>query len=199
MPPASARRSPSSRSPIRAPASGACRSSSATRACSSARWRPPARVSPIRRIGAPAEAHGHGRDDRRPRRRRHRHGDATAGARSIPELRRRRRALDQGGRTLRARGRDRRHGVGAAQQGGDARGRVRLRGADRDPGRADAQQAGDGDGGRPHAPHAVHEPHGAARGVRLPAHRPRARAARRWPTPRCATWGSRSRASPSPD
>ena len=132
----------------------------------------------IRRIGSVAEAVGRGGHHRRPRRRRHRHGGPPTGARSIP------RYGDAAVRWTKQ--------AGALALAGDIDAMVsaplnkeamheagpRLRGADGDPGRHDPQQAGDGHGRRPHAAHAVHQPHGAARGVRLPAHRPRARPAR---------------------
>ena len=196
MPPASAPRSPSGRWPIRAPASGACPSSSATRASSRRRWHVAGTSLAIRRIGSVADAVGTAGHHRRPRRRRHRHGDPRWG-RLDPQLRRRRRPLDEAGRDAGPGRRHRRHGVCAAQQGGDARGRARLRRADGDPRRHDRQQAGHGDGGGPDAAHAVHQPHGAARGVRIPAHRSHARTGSCWRTPRCATWASPSRRSPS--
>src|SRR2546428_504040 len=93
---------------------------------------------------------GHDRADRLPERRR----DRAPLGRGEPRLRRGGRPLHARGGAARARGRDRRPGLGAAPQGGDARGRPPLPGADGDPGPAPRGEAGGAPSPRDHAAHA---------------------------------------------
>ncbi len=165
-PPASARRSSSSRSPTRACANGASRSCSATCACCA-----------TRPSGRDARALHGGRA--RAARRRERRSVAGHRLRRTSTVE----ALQMGviapalgaaavhytreAARLALDGKHRRHRVGAAQQGGDARRRLPLRGRDRDLRRDGGREAlRDGAAARRHAPHAAHQPHGAARGVR---------------------------------
>ena len=178
MPPASVPRSRSSRWPTRGP-----REWCIPLVIGDARVLERAMEATGTRLAGPAHrcrrrSQRHAGNDRRPRRRRDRHGRASLG-RDRPALRRGRRALDQGGRPAGARpARSTPWCRRRSTRRRCTRPAIAYEGQTEILGELTAQQAGDGHGRRPHAPHAVHEPHGAARGVRVPAHRPRARSAR---------------------